>query len=406
MLAIYTLFALRYRKRNLVLLFLMLQIASLISVIIVRLNDYSNDDKTLINVIFMMMITLPIIIPYKNYSDIIEIKKIPIRKFNKLSNILFIIGGFSFIFLLATAIVVNMLVSDINAFRYEEGASVDFYYKMLPFDVKFFILAYTLYYFSYFFIPLHFYCQYIGDKKRSIIYLILSLNLILYGMTFFSRWAIVLFVLLYIAHWICYSKLIPEKVRQIELKWLRIIGGSLGCIFLFITITRFEDANKAYEREEMNQESIIKNTSLYSMFDYLGKSNSRSIYALDYNYKDQTFGGRYLWSETQNFFSVFRIGSPSEVSEHIDKIWTEYHGTFRTYACYLIFDVGYFLAIIISIIIVLVLRRRGKIISFDKYIVSSLFMMVPICSIFFSYLNVFLFCLILFGFIKLYLKIA
>lgn len=386
-------------------MFLLLQIASLASVLVVRLDDYSENEKTLMNVIFMIAFTLPIILPYKNYSYITAIKQLSPKKFNRLSTLLFIIGGFSFVFLLATALIVNLMISDINAFRQEEGMAVDFYYKMLPFDVRFFILAYSLYYFSYFFIPLHFYCQYIGDKKRAVIYLILSANLILYGLTFFSRWAIVLFVLLYVAHWVSYSKLIPPKDRKVELRWFKIIGGALAAFFLVVTFSRFGDAT-AYEREEMNDESIVKNTSVYSMFDYLGKSNSRSIYYLD-NYKGQTFGGRYLTSEAQNFFSVLRIVPPSRMSEYREKIWTEYSGTFRSYACYLIFDVGYLLAFVISILIVFMLRRnKSGVISFDKYIVSSLFMMVPICSIFFSYLNVFFFCLILFGFIKLYLKLA
>ncbi len=404
MLSIYALLALKYRKQRLVLLFLLLQIASLVSVIVVQLDDYSDNDKTLFNVILMIALTLPIILPYKSYSYITTIKQIPTKKFNKLSTLLFIIGGFSFIFLLATALFVNLMVSDINAFRQEEGAAVDFYYKVLPFDVRFFILAYSLYYFSYFFIPLHFYCQYIGDKKRATIYLILSCNLILYGLTFFSRWAIVLFVLLYTAHWVCYSKLIPEKERKKELKWMKIVGVALAAFFLMVTFSRFENAT-AYEREQVNPDALVKNTSVYSMFDYLGKSNSRSLYYLN-DYKGRTFGGRYLISETQNFFSIIRIVPPLDVRDCTDKIWTEYQGTFRTYACYLFFDVGYIFAIVLSIIIMAMLGRRGKIISFDKYIVSSLFMMVPICSIFFSYLNVFLLCLIFHGFIKLFLKLA
>ena len=112
MLSIYALLALKYRKQRLVLLFLLLQIASLVSVIVVQLDDYSDNDKTLFNVILMIALTLPIILPYKSYSYITTIKQIPTKKFNKLSTLLFIIGGFSFIFLLATALFVNLMVSD------------------------------------------------------------------------------------------------------------------------------------------------------------------------------------------------------------------------------------------------------------------------------------------------------
>lgn len=405
MILIYAVLAVKYRKHYLVLLFLLLQIVSLLSVLVVRLDDYSDNEKTLFNVLFMIIITLPIILPYKNYSYITAIKTLPTKKFNRLSTLLFIIGGFSFIFLLATALIVNLMISDINAFRQEEGMAMDFYYKMLPFDVRYFILAYSLYYFSYFFIPLHFYCQYIGDKKRAIVYLILSTNLILYGLTFFSRWAIVLFVFLYVAHWINYSKLIPQKERNKEIKWMKIVGGALVAFFVFITVTRFGDTTR-YEIEEMNPESSITNPTVYSVFDYLGKSNSRGLYALN-GYKGNTFGGRLILSETQNFFSIFRIVKPSDFGEYRDKLWTEYRGTFRSYACYTIFDVGYIGALIISLIIILIINRKKTcVISFDKYLISSAFMMVPIYSIFGDYLNVFLFCLVLYGFIKLFLKIA
>lgn len=404
MISIYTLLAIKFRKHRIVLMFLLLQIVSLASVMIIKLEDYSEFSITLFNVLFSVVITLPIILPFKNYSEITIIRTIPTYKFHKLSRVLFIIGGFSFIILLITALYVNILISDINAFRHEEGMATQFYYQILPFDVRFFIFAYSMYYLSYFFIPLHFYSLYIGDRKRANLYFLFSLNLILFGLTFFSRWTIVLFILLYVAHWVCYKQILSKEIRKKEFKWMTILASLLTSFFIIVTVSRFSN-DTVYENETMNQNTMIKNTALYSVFDYIGKSNSRSLYYLK-DYNGRTFGGRYLLTETQNFFSILRIVPPSDIEDYRDKIWTEYKGTFRTYACYTIFDVGLVFSLVISIIIFLMISRKGKVISFDKFIVSSLFMMVPICSIFFSYLNVFFFCLILYGFIKLYLKLV
>ena len=402
LIVIYSLFAIKYRGHKLVLLFLTLQILSLSSAIVIQKEDYSDDPTTIMSAFISIVITLSIILPWENYTKITTIETLPKRKFDKLSTLLFIIGGFIFLILFIVALYVNVLISDINAFKYEDGSSMDFYYAMLPFDTRLFILAYSLYYLSFFFIPLHFYSLYIGDVKKAVIYFVLSLNLPLYGLTFFSRWTIALFILLYLSHWICYSRIVPDKLRKKEIKWMGIFIGSLMAVFVAITISRFT-TDTSYEKEVVNRSGVDMPPTLYSIFDYLGQSNSVSLYHLN-QYDGNTFGGSYLLTEAQNFFSVLRIVSPSNSKERIDKVWTEYQHSFRTYACYTIFDVGIIGAISLSILFVLLVRRRGKKISFNSFMRSSILLMVPCCSIFFSYLNIAFFTLVLFFFLKVYLR--
>lgn len=393
-----------YRRHKLVLLFLALQVLSLVSAIVIQKDDYMDDPTTVLSAILSLVITLSIILPWKNYTKITAIEILPKGSFDRLSVLLFVVGSFIFLVLLVVALYVNVLISDINAFKYEEGSSMDFYYKMLPFDTRLFILAYSFYYLSFFFIPLHFYSLYIDDTKKAVVYFILSLNLILFGLSFFSRWTIALFILLYLSHWICYNRIIPDNLRKKELKWIGLFAGLLAAFFVMITISRFT-TNTAYEKEVVNQSGVDMSPTLYSVFDYLGQSNSISLYHLNH-YDGRTFGGSYVLSDAQTFFSILRIVPPSSSEERIDKVWTEFQRCFRTYACYTVYDVGIIGALLISVIFVLLVKRKGKKITFNSYIRSSILLMVPCCSIFFSYLNIALFTLILFFFLKIYLKLV
>ena len=132
-------------------------------------------------IILTTVFLLLIIIPWKDYGSIKHIITVDQNKLKKLTRFLFIVNSIVFIILLTTTILVQITIEDISGFKYSEGAATDFYYTMLPFDVRLFILTTYLYGFSYFLLPLHFYYLSINKYKLSFFSFLLSLNIILYG---------------------------------------------------------------------------------------------------------------------------------------------------------------------------------------------------------------------------------
>lgn len=400
MLFVYVLVAIFFRKHYVVLILSIIQIVSLFAVIVIGLDDYSDEDNTIENVIAILFMTLLFILPWRNYHEIEGIKTQDRIGVNKIANTMLVIGGFVFVILLIVALIVNVLISDINTFKYEDGASIDFFYKMLPFNVKFFIIAYSLYYISYFFIPLHFYFLHIGDVKRGKLCLLFSLNIILFGLTFFSRWTITLYALLFAVHWVIYNKLIPPEIRVQEKKLIKYSLVFLLSFFVFISISRFTD-NYEYEKR-MSTRSMVQDPTLYSFFDYLGKSNSNGIFQMN-KYNGRTFNGGFMFWTLQDMLSVIGITKQSDMTEKRDDLWGDKSRSFTCFAVYTIYDVGYMMSFVLGLMCFLYIKQNGRYITFDKFIVSSLLLQLPLCSIFYSQMPVVVVCLFIFLFVKIYL---
>ena len=400
MLFVYLLIAVIFRKHPIVNILSFIQVVSLGSVILIGLDDYSEDPYTFLNMVAITLLTSLFILPWSNYHKIKKIKTSDEVGVNKIADVMLYVGGFVFVILLFVAVIVNLLVSDINTFKYEDGASVDFFYKVLPFNVKFFILAYSLYYLSYFFIPLHFYFSSKGDARRSKLCLLFSFNIILYGLTFFSRWTIILYVLLFFVHWVIYSKLIPLSVRVKEKKVIKYFACFFLFIFFFITFSRFAD-NSEYENR-MSDRTYVHDATLYSLFDYLGKSNSNGLYQMN-RYQGETFKGGFMLWTLQDMLSTIGITNKSNVTEMRDDMWGDKARSFTPFAVYTFYDVGFVMSFAIALLCFVFIRQKSLFISFDKFIVTSLLIQLPLCSIFYSQMPVVVFCLFIYAFMKLYL---
>lgn len=410
MLIVYLLLLIRYRTKKVVVALLLLQVVSLISIILINGESFSYTPLSWINALFTLFANLMIILPWKSYSGLKSIIIPNPKRVDLLVKVLLIISFFCFIIFCVTAFLVQTLVKDINAFKYD-GESVYFYYNMLPFDVRFLIIAFTLHSISYFMIFFHFYYMYVGDKKRMILCFIASLNLILHGLCFFSRWTLTMYVSLYCVLTLLFYPLLDKNLKK-SIKRIAVVAV-VGTCFVLIetTINRFgEDTDsyrvKSYENR-IPRESLIQNLPLYSMFDYLGQNNSAGIEVLN-RYDGTTFKGGFAIKQVKGFLQSCRIlsGDNSEKEENVfrEKYFKQHSGGFIGWAAYMVYDFGYIITIVICFLYYRIVINTQPTVHLRKMIVASLFIQIPICAIYYSWLPMVLMCMFLYFFMNLYLS--
>lgn len=390
-----------FRKHKLVLMLLLMQAFSVVSAIIINLEDYSDEPVSYFNMLFILLCTVTITLPWKSVDNIEEIVIVNPRRVKKLTDILIVINALIFIVLLIVVVIVNKYVTDINQFKYTEGEAMEFYYRMLPFNVRFFILAMYLYFLAYFMLPLHFYHLYNGDKKRALWCGLLSINTVLYGLTYFSRWVLLDYILYFMALWLICSRLIPAKIKKKEMKVMTVLFIAGVVAFLAISLSRFSE-NKDYENR-IPSKSRIQNTTLYSLLEYAGQSNQHGIYFLN-RYDGRTFNGGNSFDQTRSFFQAIGLVGPSQTKDLKDKLWDGFTG-FPGWTVYIVYDFGYIGALIVCFIYFRMAGRSYRKIKLTRLFLISLLLHIPLSSIFYSVLDRTLFCLIILFFIKMYLNI-
>lgn len=339
------------------------------------------------------------------FSNIKVIDSPSEKKIKVITRVLFTISAFCFVILSTTAILVFLLVDDINAFKYSEGVSTDFYYNM-PINVKFFILSTNLYYFSYFLIPLHFY--YLSRKKikLAITCFILSLNIFVYGFTFFSRIAIANWGLIYFSFLILLYNTLDSHYKKIIKRAIILLGIIFAIYFIHVTNIRFSDNSNFSSL--IPKESKIQDPVLYSYIDYLSQSYYNGMYVLN-NYNFQTFKGQLSTLPVLTLLGHFNIidFSPADHTELRRRLWPLNYYTFNGYVAYLVYDFGYILTLIISILYSFYtsrLRPKNGEITISSLFLLVLLIQIPIFSIFYSSIGNIVLPLLLLIPIHLYMK--
>lgn len=388
-------------------LFLILQILSLLCAYLIASDYELNYGLDFFNLIIIAALTVIIILPWNNFDRIDIITSINTKKIKKLTTFLLYINFFTSIFFIITIIIVNILVSDINEFKYSEGVAVDFFYTMLPFNVKLLILAFQLYPLSYFLIPLHFYFLSKGDNKRSILCFIFSLNSVLYGMTFFSRAVYIHYILIYLGMLIIMRGTLSVQLKKIIKKAIIIIILITSFSFISITLSRFSGDDSFYS-ERINKESPIKDPALYGLFDYLAQWSNHGMTILS-EYKGETFKGQITLQPALSLLGQYKIikYDTDKYNTLKRKLWPKHYYTFNGYAPYVVYDFGYIGAFAVSIlyaILVFGCRPRNGKISIEKLFYIVLLIQLPLMAIFYSTLSTIIFTFLYLIPIILYLK--
>lgn len=391
----YLIIAFTFRRNKVLLLLLSLQLVSVSAIIIINSSEFSNVGL-LYNLPICLLLTILLILPWQKYDLVSEIEIQDSKRVDNLTTILLILSAYVFFVLGTMAILVQTLITDINQYKYIDGSN-EFYHKVFPFDIHFYYLARILYQYSFLLIPLFFYYLTLGKKRFYWPCLIFSLNIILYGLCFFSRWTIALYSLMFLFYMVLFRDIVPAK-RFRKTKKVIYLGATLLLLFfVFVTISRFGSDNSAAKNYESRipPDASVQDPSLYSVLDYLGQSNYYGLYILD-RYTGETFGGEFFLSSIYELLSYFGLPyDTGTIRKKEAKLWQDADGAFTGYAAYTIYDWGYIGAFIQGILYVLIVRLKKKKITMNKLLLTASLVQMPICAIFYSQIAMVVSCFIL-----------
>jgi len=328
------------------------------------------------------------------------------RKLYKVFKTLCVINGVSFIIFLVTVVLAFQTVTDYSEFK-NGNASAEFFANKLPVNQYVYLLAVYLHSSAYFLIPFHFYFLLNKKYKYSLIALLFSLNIILQGMTVFSRSGFIAFFLCYI---IClpffYNKL-EFKIKK-RIRILLVTVFAVACSFFYlITENRFADTI-TYD-SEIYKSKYIKSPVVYSLLDYGTQwfQNSRDLMAM---YDFEILYGRLTFSFPELVLTTTGLADFQELEKVLSQKWGSYFDKFNGITANLLFDLGYVGSLIFVLIyrrIVLKLQPKAGAISISNLMFCVILVMIPAMGFFNSEMKVVFFNLaIIYGYLMYkYLKV-
>lgn len=386
--------------------FVLIQIVSLIGTLFIGVDYPIDKFLTFFNLMFTAVILTLIILPWIRIRNINKIHHTNEVKLKKLTKYLILISIIPFILFAVVATFVFLYVDDIEIFKYAEDVSTEFYYS-LPINTTALILSSFVYYVSYFLIPLHFY--YLSKRRFQLSFwsFLFSLNIILMGLTFFSRAVFVHYILIYIGFLILLYRTFDSKVRRFINLASIIIGISFTSYFIYITNQRFAE-NEGYSNL-VPKEALIQNPATYSYFDYLSQWYSNNLHVLD-NYQFETFKGQISLQTPLLLLGQYGfIDYPANtLISTRQRLWPQHWYTFNGFVAYSVYDYGYILTIIFCSVyafVIIRLRPKNNTISIINLFYLVLLIQVPLMAIFYSSVGGMLFPAFFLIPIYIYLKI-
>ncbi|GAA3982706.1 hypothetical protein GCM10022246_38370 [Pedobacter ginsengiterrae] len=401
------LFIVYLKSKSVVTFFILLQVVSLLGIVFIGQDFPIDTFFKFFNLLLTIVVLTLVIVPWQGFKNIKEITFANEAKLKKLTKFLLIISIFPFITFIVTSTFVFLFVDDINKFKYAEGVSDEFYYS-LPFDVRAIILSAYLYGFSYFLIPLHFYYLAKKNYKLSFWCFLLSLNIILFGLTYFSRSAFVHYALIYISFLIILYGTLESRIKKIIKKTMVVSFVFILLYFVNVSLKRFTEDNLYADTIPAN--SFIQDPVLYSYFDYLSQWYYNNMYVLN-TYEFKNFNGQLSLQPLLTLLGQYGIISydPAYYYSLRQQLWPLHWYSFNGFVAYSIYDMGYILTILFCSIyafIVVRLKPKNNQMPLLNLFLIVLLVQIPILAIFYSAVGGIVIPLLLSIPILLYLKIS
>lgn len=400
-------FAVLLKKKSVALLLVSIQLISIVGTFFLGREMIIETDADwgwiFVIILFLFFIT----IPWKSYYNVYAIEGIDPKKLKIITRVLIIINSLVFVVFLTSTIVVMTLVSDINEFKYSEGTSMKFYYNSLPFPIVFFNLSVFLYYFSFFMLPLHFYYLHKNKIVLALICFILSLNIVLFGLTFFSRAVVVQYLLLYLSIFFMLKGVMPVKVKRILRNGLLLLGGISIFYFLIVSQKRFEEDKKLSKDygKTIPVNAFTQDPTTYGYLDYTSQGYLNGYEVLQ-KYQGEGFNGALTFESILNL-----ISTPNESYKRLkyrQKIWpSKYSYSFNGYVAYTVYDYGVFGGILFGVLYFFTIwkiRPKNNSLKLKDLFLIVLLIQIPLMSIFYSQIGGILIALLLWIPLSIYLK--
>lgn len=372
-----------FRRKSIATFLYALQVLSLSLVFVVDKYYILDSFDKYFNALFTVFILVIVISPwsgYKNIHDIVYLRKNKVKRF---TNFLIFVNLIIFISLSFISVYVFTYFDQINELKYS-GNFMNMLYTKFPLLVKGYLLAYYLHTLSYFLIILHFYYLKSGNYKKAILCFILSLNLILYGLTFFSRWTLANYMLIYGLSFFLFKNSVSHKAKKRIKKFSTILAVGLLFVFISISFNRFdEDVSYA---NKISANSKIQNPTAYSFFDYLSQSHGNGMKLLnDYNFN--TTIGQNSFSSILKLLAQYKVINKFDYAETRKKMMPDNYWRFNGLVAELVYDFGYILTLILALLYYIVVKKfkpKKNSISLLNAFLIILLLQIPLLAIFYS----------------------
>lgn len=341
--------------------------------------------RDLFNIFYTILILTIFISAFIKYRLLTEIVSIDNVKMKKVTIVLITAGIISFV--INAYLFYKMITSDFN--NYEDlkngGLCYEFAYS-LPINHVFISLASFLAPVSYLLLGFGFYYAYLKNGKISAICFLLSLNMPLLGFTMLSRSSSLAYFYLLMMYFLYSMNLYSRQLRKRIFLLLLVLFLPTAIYFYVVTENRF----KNYETPT---QSTVHNPLMYSIFDYNSQWTENGIIVMSKYYSIEAiqFGNstNTLIPFIYNLMERFIFGIEHVVEEGLPKrakIWpVPYTTSFNGLVAELVFDFGYFFALMFSLIyayITQTLAPQANKTAVSSYICFGLVVTIPMLSMY------------------------
>jgi oligosaccharide repeat unit polymerase len=363
---------------------IMLQVLSIFTQFLVARHIKYESITTFWNILFINLNIFLIILPWSSF----KINNIFLKNKNKFQFFKKILYKFLFIHILINTVILVIIlifIPDISAFK-SAGAFVDLY-EQIPYFANVFRYAFTSQNLGYLAIPICFYHLGKSEVKKSRNALIYASSSLISGFAFYSRAQIFTFTVVFIVYFFLVKRTLPLNLQRKTYSILKKVSFLLISLFLIITVVRFSAMD--YYGDRIPEESIIKDPIVYSLVDYASQGYSNGINQLENYSKKKNLKGEQMFRDVYqvlNFFGILTWDAEN-YQDRVDKAYNYDSGAFHAYTTHLVFNFGYVLTLLISLIycffISFKLKNRSDI-SLETMYVLALLLIIPIVSIFYS----------------------
>lgn len=387
---VFFLFSFR-RPRSAGLLLLSIYVLSLACNFFIQQEYSFRNSFEVFNVCYLALMIGLMIVPWMKYQHSATISEPDPEKVKTLTYTLFAINGFVFLLFGLICFSAFSEVTDFTAFK--NGGESAAFIDQLPIDTSLNRILYLLASYvcstAYFLVPLHFYYLVKEKYLLAAVCLLLSTNIVLFGLTSFSRSVFMAYGVIYLFHLPFFFKKLSKRGRRVLLATTCALAAGALIPFARITANRFSTV-VAYNRATSDQ-TLINAPEVYSLVDYAGQWYRNSADVMS-SYTYDTLNGELNGSFILTLGDKFRVIDypPEQIERSLYSIWGDRYDRFNGLIANLLFDFGYVGTTLFVIGYALIVRKlapvQSEMLFHNQLIIGALFIL-PAAGIFNSELK-------------------
>lgn len=266
----------------------------------------------------------------------------------------------------------------VQAFK-NEGEAGDFYASLFPHRVM--VFSYLFSPVAYLALPLHFYYICKKNIKKSILFLLVSLLIVLSGLVSLSRSATIQYVIVYGVFFVFIIPLLSVKVRKRAA--LVALVGLVG-IFAALSLVSGSRFSEYYTKKSLNPAILDEQQSplLFSTLDYFAQWEENGPKIMRKHDLNHTYFGLYnSCGIAAHVLSEQYQKALSDMEKHLGEDHNSFHGLIAR----LLFDFGKIGSVIFILILSSIIKKMGPTSGAVRFkTLLCLSSLLPVCALFFA----------------------